>query len=102
MVLARRSHAIATMTDQTPATDPSQHEGSTPFVQTVAKPNASDSNRFATHSMERSKTGRGTLIALLVVLPVLVALIVLAYATFFVARTNSEGERNTERRGDNT
>jgi hypothetical protein len=92
------------MTDQTPGTHPNKNDDpvSTPFVRTIATPNASDARRFATHSVERSKTGRGTLIAILVIPPVLVALIVLAYATFFVAKTNSEGERKTERRGDNT
>ena len=95
---------LGTMTDPTPASNPQSNDGApTPFVETVAKPNASDANRYATHSVARSKTGRGTMITLFVVAPLLVIGIIFAFAAMFLGKTNSDNEQGAPRdtRGTN-
>jgi hypothetical protein len=70
-----------------------RREATPTFVETVVRADVTQHAADATPRIERSKNGRGALIALFVVPILVVAVVIVAYWLFAVFRTNAEQER---------
>jgi hypothetical protein len=78
-----------------------RREGAPPVVETVVRTGEPQADPRATHTMERSKKGRGTLIALLVVPPLLFLLVAGAYFLYALTSMNTQQEGPQRERGTN-